>query len=303
VTLICNNRISDFLFDEVGNRTRAVESIFASSSISSEFHSPVSQAALPGGDNNGFETNPENALADDGVFTVDNGSGTNNISDCLDAGKDKHLYYDFAFDVGEGAVIEGIEVLLDAKADSTKNTPKMCVQLSWDGGMTWTAAQSTPTLSTAEVRYLLGGPTHTWGRSWSAGEFMDVNFQVRVINAASSKQRNFFLDWIAVKVHYQGSPMVNYAYDPLNRLTEASYNDGSYFHYSYDAVGNRLAETTSAGTTTYGYDIVNRLTSVDGPQPRADQFSLHHCSYGITDSRNPISPNFINLFIGSPTFL
>jgi len=140
----------------------------------------------------------------------------------------------------------------------------MCVQLSWDGGMTWTAAQSTPTLSTSEARYLLGGPTNTWGRTWNAGEFSNGTFRVRVSNVASSKNRDFFLDWISVRVHYQGWPVVNYLYDPLDRLTQANYESGDYFHYRYDAVGNRLAETTSAGTTTYEYDIANRLASVNG---------------------------------------
>ena len=57
---------------------------------------------------------------------------------------------------------------------------------------------------------------------------------------------------------------IAYTYDPLYRLTAADYNGGtSYFHYSYDAVGNRLTEVTQAGTTTYVYDNANRLTSVN----------------------------------------
>ena len=58
--------------------------------------------------------------------------------------------------------------------------------------------------------------------------------------------------------------MIDYQYDDLNRLTEANYEDGSYYHYDYDATGNRLSETTMAGTTGYIYDAANRLTSVDG---------------------------------------
>jgi len=55
-----------------------------------------------------------------------------------------------------------------------------------------------------------------------------------------------------------------YTYDPLYRLTGANYSTGEYFNYSYDAVGNRLNETTDVGTTTYVYDIANRLTDVNG---------------------------------------
>jgi RHS repeat-associated protein len=57
---------------------------------------------------------------------------------------------------------------------------------------------------------------------------------------------------------------ITYAYDALYRLTAADYSDGSYFHYAYDSVGNRLTEQTQAGTTSYVYDIANRLTSVNG---------------------------------------
>ncbi|MGH2620385.1 MAG: RHS repeat-associated core domain-containing protein [Anaerolineales bacterium] len=57
---------------------------------------------------------------------------------------------------------------------------------------------------------------------------------------------------------------ITYDYDPLYRLTAADYNGGTtYFHYTYDAVGNRQTEVTQAGTTAYVYDIANRLTSVN----------------------------------------
>ncbi len=61
---------------------------------------------------------------------------------------------------------------------------------------------------------------------------------------------------------------INYTYDPLYRLTAADYSDGKYFHYTYDAVGNRLTQDANpAGqpaSTSYTYDSANRLTSVGG---------------------------------------
>ena len=56
---------------------------------------------------------------------------------------------------------------------------------------------------------------------------------------------------------------ITYTYDPLYRLTAADYSTGEFFHYTYDAVGNRLTQETEAGASTYTYDIANRLTSVD----------------------------------------
>ncbi len=61
---------------------------------------------------------------------------------------------------------------------------------------------------------------------------------------------------------------INYKYDPLYRLTEANYASGDYYHYTYDAVGNRLTQTTMVNglpsTVDYAYDNANRLASVNG---------------------------------------
>lgn len=53
-------------------------------------------------------------------------------------------------------------------------------------------------------------------------------------------------------------------YDPLYRLKEANYSNGSYYHYTYDAVGNRLTEDSQLSVTSYQYDAANRLTSAGG---------------------------------------
>ncbi|MCB9135212.1 MAG: hypothetical protein H6636_07285 [Anaerolineales bacterium] len=168
------------------------------------FLSPNANApVIPAGDNNGFEVSPTNGYADDGLFAVDNNSGTGNSTSCTDRRKDSHLYYDFNVNLPANAVISGIEVRLDARVDSTANAPKMCVLLSWDGGTTWTAAKSTPTLSTSEMTYILGGPADAWGRLWQTGELNNLNFRVQIVNVASSTARDFSLEWVAVNVYYQ----------------------------------------------------------------------------------------------------
>ncbi len=81
---------------------------------------------------------------------------------------------------------------------------------------------------------------------------------------------------------------ITYIYDPLYRLTRASYSDSKDFRYQYDSVGNRTrytettpalalarsagASVTSTNVITYAYDAANRpvrrvvagLTNVDG---------------------------------------
>ena len=53
---------------------------------------------------------------------------------------------------------------------------------------------------------------------------------------------------------------IDYAYDPLYRLTSADNSTGPFFHYTYDSVGNRLTQATQAGTNNYGYDAADQRT-------------------------------------------
>jgi hypothetical protein len=76
------------------------------------------------------------------------------------------------------------------------------VQISWNGGASWTTAKSTSTLTTSESTYLLGGAADTWGRAWASGDFSNTNLRVRITDVASSTSRDFSLDWIAVQVSY-----------------------------------------------------------------------------------------------------
>ena len=170
------------------------------------FKAPTANAADAGGDGNGFEITPANAQIADGTSAVDNNSGTANSSSCTSASRDKHRFFNYGLTVPAGQTVGGIEVRLDARADGTTGTPKMCVQLSWDGGASWTAAKSTAPLTTTMATYVLGGPADTWGRAWTSSEVSNANFRVRVIDVAASTARDFFLDWAAVRLTTSSAP-------------------------------------------------------------------------------------------------
>jgi hypothetical protein len=169
------------------------------------FLSPSANAALTtrAGDNNGYQTSPANAYANDSAVAIDTDSGTNTNTSCANKGKDKHSYTNYNFNIPATAVIQGIEVRLDARADATSGSPKICVELSWDGGASWTAAKTTPTLGTTEATYILGGLSDTWGRTWTPGNFGNANFRLRLTDVASNVSRDFSLDYVAVNVTYQ----------------------------------------------------------------------------------------------------
>ena len=133
---------------------------------------------------------------------MDTNSGTNSNSSCTNSGKDKHRFYNFGFSI-PGATVLGIEVKMDAKVDSTSGAPKLCIQLSWNAGASWTTAKQTGTLTTTEQTYTLGNAADNWGHVWTLSELSNANFRVRIIDVATSTSRDFSLDWITVRVSYQ----------------------------------------------------------------------------------------------------
>jgi RHS repeat-associated protein len=55
-------------------------------------------------------------------------------------------------------------------------------------------------------------------------------------------------------------------HDNRNRVAKKIYADGSAYLYDYDGAGNLLHQTDAKGVlTTYGYDVVNNLTSIAAP--------------------------------------
>jgi hypothetical protein len=170
--------------------------------VNTGLRSPTASAAVTSssGDNNGYQSNSSNAFANDGLFAVDTNSGTGTSTSCTNTGKDRHVFYNYGISIPAGATITGIEVRADGRVDSSSGSPRFCIQLSWNGGTSWTTAKTTSTLTTSEATYILGGAADTWGRTWSSGDF--TNFRVRITNVASSTSRDFSLDWLAVQVTY-----------------------------------------------------------------------------------------------------
>ena len=152
---------------------------------------PSAQAADTGGSGDGFETDPTYAFADDALYALNvNGPG------------DRHLYYDYSISIPSGCSVKGIEVRLDWWLDSTEGTNSMSVELSWDGDTSWTTAKTDTTATTSEHTATLGGPEDAWGYAWTVAELSDANFRVRLTSNSDSSDRDFFLDWVPVRVYY-----------------------------------------------------------------------------------------------------
>jgi hypothetical protein len=198
------------------------------------------------GDNNGFEVNPAGACGDGGSSASDLLSGTNTSTNCGNSGKDRHVFSDFNINVPAGSKIEGIEVQLDAWADGSSGSPRMCVELSWDGGNTWTSNPPSTSLSNSESSRLLGDRTDDWGHNWTADELSSANFRVRVTNRSNSPLRSFFLDRVAVQV---------------------TYDDGFGEPCSYAFQQANIAKSFGIEVITIGFGIDDSLCSSDSSGP------------------------------------
>ena len=80
----------------------------------------------------------------------------------------------------------------------------MCVQLSGDGGLTWTTprAQAYPSAGTLTT-LTFGGSGDLWGATWLPGQLSNANFRLRLINVDDSATRTFDLDSVRVRVTYR----------------------------------------------------------------------------------------------------
>jgi hypothetical protein len=158
------------------------------------FLDPSADAADTGGSGNGFEDSPQNAYSDS------NGNASN-----INGSGDRHRYYSYSVSMKSSCAIEGIEVRLDWWVDATGDASNMQVELSWDGGGSWTSAKTDSEESTVEHAVVLGGSTDTWGHSWTVAQLNNSNFRIRLTcncSGTTCAQRDFYLDWVPVKVYY-----------------------------------------------------------------------------------------------------
>jgi hypothetical protein len=161
-------------------------------------------AADTGGDGNGYETGTASACADDSVMATDVNTGTGARSTaCANAANDRHRFRDFSLGMpGSVTLVSGIQVRADVGMNNNGGTSRLCVELSGDGGSTWTAATVLTLTAAAETTYLYGGAADTWGKVWTAGEFSNTNFRVRFTDATNQPNKDYLLDYVSVNVTY-----------------------------------------------------------------------------------------------------
>ena len=178
------------------------------SSTGQRFCDSQARVTSGSGDNNGYQRRASRACDNGNNYARDNNSGNGSSTSCTSSNKDRHDFWDFDLTSGipGGATISGIEMRFDAWATggSWGAVRKMCVQLSWDGGNSWTSNQSFD-IGSSEQTFNIGGAADDWGRSWGINDLTNGNFRVRVTNVSDSSGKDFRLDAVAAEVYYDDS--------------------------------------------------------------------------------------------------
>lgn len=165
--------------------------------------------ASSAGDNDGFETSASNVGGTvDTAYATSASTGTGNATDgCATFNQsedDAHDFYNFGIAPPANSTIDGIQVDLNGKWSTNSGTNQLCVEISWDGGTSWTATgYASGDLQTAAASKTLGGAADTWSRTWTVSELSDGNFRLRVmIDPSASNTTTASLDSLTVTVTY-----------------------------------------------------------------------------------------------------
>lgn len=150
----------------------------------------------------GDDPNFRNPAAHSGAWqdadrAYDRTDGTYATTDSANAAS----FYNHGFGVPETNQITGIEAKLEISGSTAAGD--IGVQLSWDGGNSWTDARTTPTLTVNDKVVVFGGASDVWGRSWSADNFSNANFMIRLTGNPSAN--TIRVDALQVRVYHQAT--------------------------------------------------------------------------------------------------
>jgi hypothetical protein len=198
-------RLSTYIGNWLSPTTSPVSAtVSASTSTGAKPCVGTSNAADTGGNGDGYEGTPSNACAADGSVATDANTGTvGHSTSCTNAANDRHRFWGYAFGLpGTVTSVDGITVRADVGMNNNGGTSVFCIELSWDGGTSWTVAKSFTLSGTSVATYSLGSSSDIWGHTWTAAQLGTSSFRVRVTDATSQANKMYRLDYLAVTIQY-----------------------------------------------------------------------------------------------------
>jgi len=117
---------------------------------------------------------------------------------------DRHAWWGFSLGLPATVTsVDGITVRADVAQSNNGGNSNLCVELSWDGGTSWTAAKSLAMTSNGTTTYEFGGATDKWSHTaWTLAQLGGSTFRVRITDATDQNNKDYLLDWLRVSVAY-----------------------------------------------------------------------------------------------------
>jgi hypothetical protein len=169
-------------------------------------------------DTSGNPWNPPATATSGGQWTNPTRAFTNNAQYATEStNNERQVYQDFNLqgEIPNDAtlVIDGLEVRLTNVSLTGSGTSTNCnvgVEVTWNGGSTWSTANNTTALTTTVSDDRTVGSnssTAMWGaHTWVRGDFTNSNFRVRLTwrdgTAQCAASRNVQLDFLEVRVQF-----------------------------------------------------------------------------------------------------
>jgi len=167
----------------------------------------------------------------------------------------------YGFTIPTGATIDGIEVQVEGRS-STADAVNCGVALSWNNGTNWTTEKTDSFTSNHNATNTFGGATDTWGRTWTASEFADANFQFRIHKVSGTP--SLHIDFIQMRVLYALRTISGGVFEDVNcgggagRNWAAASGDGGSARSDarvelFDGAGAFVTSTTTDASGTYAF--------------------------------------------------
>src|SRR3989344_4731924 len=187
----------------------------------------------------GTYTNPDNGFSSNGSYATK-----------ADSTSGSQVYESFGIADLSGKVVQGILVKNEAKVSGDGGSrAEYTIELSWDGGTSWTTAKRAFIYTTADLTQLHGG-ADAWSHTFIAGELTNSNFKVRVSNDFASGFEDASIDYVSVQVFYSTQPTWSGAGTYTMQDLDISYQGGSASitaNSSTDSGNNGANWTINAG--------------------------------------------------------
>ncbi|HXZ24722.1 MAG TPA: IPT/TIG domain-containing protein, partial [Nitrospiria bacterium] len=98
-------------------------------------------------------------------------------------------------------IIDGILIQAEAHVSSSTTRAQYTIQLSWDGGTSWTTAKPAFQQDTTDRIESYGG-ADGWNHVFVPSELTNANFMVRIQNSFASGTNDAFVDHVTAQVFY-----------------------------------------------------------------------------------------------------